>query len=156
MSAITTDDYGAHPRDEAELVAYLRSLTTAQHDYDSSAEALRDGTVACFNYLASALGNSGFQAGYAALSLIGITQGIKGPYALLKAQDALYPQYPSPEEKARGFADDWRDWLREEATKLLAEKAESTYEYVDEATGETESMPAVAPRVVEHWRTLAA
>lgn len=151
-----TNDYGAHPKTEAELVEYLRSLTGAQHDYNTSAEALRDGTVACFNYLASALGNSGFQAGYAALSLIGITEGIKGPYAILKAEDSLFPQYPSPEEKAREFADGWQDWLREEAQKKLAENPEvETRTYTDEETGEEISYQPVAPSVHEHWKALA-
>jgi hypothetical protein len=40
------DDYGAHPRSEAELVEYLRSLTSAQHDYNSATRSTGAWTAA--------------------------------------------------------------------------------------------------------------
>lgn len=151
------NDYGAQPQTEEELADYLRDLVDAQHDYNSSAQALHDGAMAAFNYLAHRLGNSGFQASHAALRLLGTVNGYGGPYGLLKAEDALFPQYPSAQERAQEMADGWRDWLADEARRRLAENPEVVYRTVtDEDGNDPVQVPNVSPAVHEHWRALAA
>jgi hypothetical protein len=85
---VKIDDYGAHPQTEEELADYLRDLVDAPHDYDSSAQALHDGAVAAFNYMAHRLGKSS-QASHAVLKLLGTVNGYRGPYGPQGARTTL-------------------------------------------------------------------
>jgi hypothetical protein len=145
-----------HPQAEDDLLAILRGLIDdPAHDYNTSAEALRDGTIAAFNYLAHRLGNSGFQASWAILNVLGDVNGYEGPFGVVKADEMLYPQYQTAEQKAREMSAGWKDWLRERATERLAEyEADPTYTHLDD-DGVERAYPKVAPTVIEHWRMLA-
>lgn len=151
------DKWGAHPQTIDELVKFIESKTGGQHDYNTSAEALHDIAVAAFNYAAGALGNSGFQAGYAALKFVGTVNGIDGPYGLLKAENMLYPQYEPVTVKAAKMAEEWKPWLAEQAREKLAEHPEVTYRTVTDDDGKNPvEMPNVHPNVHRHWQRLAA
>lgn len=124
-----------------DLITKLDALSEGSYDYNTSAEAALEFTVAAFDHAASVLGLTGFQADYVALSVVGKINGYDGPYGIIKAEDMLYPQYSTPEDKATEFAAEWADWLRDEARKRLAEfEAEPVH---------------ASPRVVAHWRRLA-
>lgn len=106
--------------------------------YESSARAMVDVGKAAFNYAASEVGASGFQASWAALTLYGELVGIAGPFIVLKGEDMLYPQYDL-QRRLQEFtdSDDMARWLGDKAAELL--KAERGVE-----------------RVRAHWQTLVA
>ena len=136
-----------------ELTAELAYLASKEHDYNSSAEAIWQAALAAFNFMANQVGATGFQASWAALRFYGQAMHIDGPFLVLRAEDALYPQYDLP-GRLQQFLDEARDWLADEARKSLAEyEAEPELSYTDD-DGTTHTMPAVAPRVLEHWRKL--
>jgi hypothetical protein len=124
----------------------LAALVNFEHDggeggYEASADAMWKAALMAFNYVASQVGASGFQASWAALKFYGEAMGIKGPFGVYKLEDALYPQYDLV-GRLSTFIDDQREWLRDEAKKRLDEHPD----------GPT----FVADRVWAHWQKLAA
>jgi hypothetical protein len=121
-----------------ELAAFISETLAAQHDYESSAQALHDITAAAFNVAASELGNTGFQASWAALRLLSTVNGYDGPYAVLKAEDMVFPQYPTPVERAAALEREWLPWAADRAREKLAD----------------DGGVAPAASVREHWELL--
>lgn len=126
------------PRCESveDLTAYITSLVNGKHDYGTCAYAMALAAQAAFEYVARELGTTGFQASCADLSFLGKVRGLKGPFVLLKAEDALYPQH-NLHRKLQEALDDWKPWLKEEAAKRLADRA------------------GAHPDVIAHWEKLA-
>lgn len=133
------------PKTEEELVAYIRemaawpnSTTDAVEGYGRCVYAMSYAAVATFNYIASTLGVTGFQAGCADLDILTHTRGMKHGFLILNGNDVLYPQYDLV-EKAREFVGQCRmsEDIRTEARRLLAEA--------------TNAAPAVAAR----WQEIA-
>lgn len=106
--------------------------------YEQSANALWKAALAAFNYVAQEAGVSGFQASWAALTFYGKAMGIKGPYGVVRGEDALYPQYDISARVESWIEEDWADWLKEEAQKRL-----------DDET-------FAAPEVRAYWEELAS
>ncbi len=126
------------PKTSEELATQIQALVGAEHDYSSSADALWKAALLAFNYAARQVGATGFQAGYSALKFYGEALGIDGPFGVVMADHALYPQYDEV-AKVRGWVEnEWRPWLIEEAQKKL-----------------TEDYGHASTRVVAHWRALA-
>ena len=121
-----------------QLVEYIQSLVTKDHDYGTCVYAMSMAAEAAFNYVSHCLGVTGFQASCADLDFIRRTRNIDGPFMLLKGADALYPQYDLAEKLAEAMQD-WRSWLKEQAQKNL----------------DTNERESVHPDVWEHWRALA-
>lgn len=145
------------PKTEEELTERVRAILAKQTiksmaEYDKATEterregynytvrALVDVALEAFNYASEVLGPSDFQAQIAALELYGKILRINGPYAVVRAEDMVYPQYDIP-AKVRGWMDGWRGWAAGEAAKKLAE-------------AETKDWP-VSPDVIRHWKRLA-
>lgn len=137
------------PESEEALIAYLREVREwVKHGeepadgYSRAGEAAALIAEAAFNWYAKAEGITGFQAGWAVMRFVGVEQGFKGPFGILKSDDMLYPQYESPTAKARQWEAEWRasDWLRDEARRLILEHPRGKN---------------VAARVWEHWHKLA-
>jgi hypothetical protein len=124
------------PQTEKQLREYIDSLVSRQHEYGTCVYAASMAATATFNYVCHVLGMTGFQASCADLDVIRRTRSIKGPFMLLKGEDALYPQYDLRGKLDEALAE-WRPWLREEAQRLLAER--------DHAH----------PNVLAHWKQLA-
>lgn len=101
-----------------ELHTYIDALIDRPHDYGSSAYAMSLAATAAFNYVASKLGVTGFQASCADLDILRRTRGIKGSFIILKAEDLLYPQYDL-HAKLEKWIGEQRKWLRDEAKKKL-------------------------------------
>ena len=103
-----------------ELKDYIEELETKEHDYGSAANALTLASVATFNYMASKLGVTGFQASFADMQFIRRTRNIKSPFIIKQLGDGLYPQYD-----LKGSFGEWVDsndskaCLKKEATKRL-------------------------------------
>lgn len=119
-----------------ELAAYIDSLVKGKHTYGTCAYAMALAAQAAFEYVARELGTTGFQCSCADLAFLGKVRNINGPFILLKASDALYPQYDL-HQKLNEAMREWQPWLKEEAQKRLA---------VQEGA---------ASGVVAHWEKLA-
>ena len=124
------------PYTREQLLQYIDSLTERPHDYGTCVYALSLAALAAFNYVARKLGVTGFQSSCADLDFIRRNRSIKGPFILLKAEDALYPQYNLSERLDEALAE-WQPWLADEAKKKLAAKEQAH------------------PAVVAHWKKLA-
>ena len=128
----------------AALVADLKAAVTFSYDsgtdgYQQSADAMRKAAVAAFNWAASVVGPTGFQASWAALRAYAEMMHIDCPFMVIRIEDALYPRYNLPGRLAE-FIEENRGWLAEQAKAKLAENREFS----------------AHPRVVEHWRKLAS
>ncbi len=125
------------PGSVEELADYVRSLVEREHDYGTCVYAMSMAATATFNFVASKLGVTGFQASCADLDILRRTRDFKWG-RLLDYEKLLYPQhrdeFPSWEE----LLDQNRNELAKRATMLLA-----TSDYA-------------ADRVKEHWRRLIA
>lgn len=126
------------PKTEKALLKYIKSMADAKdHDYGTCVYAMSLSAVATFNYVAHKLGCTGFQASCADLDIIRRTRSIKGPFAIIKAEQALYPQYNVPLQVAE-YLREWQSWLKTEAEKQL------------------KAYPDAHPDVIAHWKKLAA
>lgn len=126
------------PETKGALAEYIESLVNRDHDYGTCVYAMSMAATAAFNYVAHQLGVTGFQASCADMDIITRTRSIKGPWILLKGEDALYPQYDLKGNLAE-FMESAKPWLKDEAKKLLIEKDAHVH-----------------PNVKAHWEKLAA
>lgn len=122
-----------------EQLAVVQAAGDAESGYNAAAAFARDVATAAFNYAAHRQGLTGFQASWAVLAFTKEALNIKGPLAIIDADQMLYPQYPTPSEKAREYEERWRPALADMAEQKLAEHNKKD----------------VAPAVWEHWRKLA-
>lgn len=120
-----------------QLTEYIDSLVERAHDYGTCAYAMSLAATAAFNYVAHKLGVTGFQASCADLDFLKRSRGIKGPFMIIQAGDAVYPQYDLHGRLDKFLADS-SSWIKEQAAKNLAGNVEFT-----------------APEVLEHWKKLA-
>lgn len=124
------------PKTIEELMAYIQSQVDGPHTYGTCVYAMSLAATAAFHYVAGALGVTGFQAGCADLDVVRRTRGINGPFMLVKAQDALYPQYDLQQKLTKALTE-WRPWLAEQARQRLAESGQAS------------------PSVIRHWQSLS-
>jgi hypothetical protein len=124
-----------HPKTKDELVSVIGSLVDRPHDYGTCVYAISLSAAAAFNYAASVLGASGFQASCADLDILRLTRGLDD-FMILKAEDLLYPQY-DPMGQAAKFLKDARPRLAGKARQLLRDPA------------------GVHPQVLARWSELA-
>lgn len=127
------------PKSAKELSKYIDDLVKRQHDYGTCVYAISMAATAAFNYVASQLGVTGFQASCADMDILRRTRSLNGPFMILDGSQALYPQYDL-EGKVREWlrTDDFKKYLAEEARKKLAET------------------DGASPMVAAHWRRLAS
>lgn len=124
------------PKTKNQLDEYIESLVKKNHDYGTCVYAMSMAATATFNYVAGQLGVTGFQSSCADLDILRRTRHMKGPFMIIKGEDALYPQYDLPDRLEKAM-EEWKPWLKEEAEKKLAEGG------------------TVHPNVHEHWEKLA-
>lgn len=126
-----------------DLLGYISALVDRPHDYGTCVYAMSMAAEAAFNYVASKLGVTGFQASCADMDILRRIRGIKGGFRIACTENLLYPQY-CDSEHFPGFRDlmsdkDNQQWLADEARKLLADKPDMVH-----------------PNVKAHWIKLAA
>lgn len=121
-----------------ELNQYVESLVKREHDYGTAVYAMSLAATATLNFVGKKLGVTGFQASCADLDIVRRNRGIKGPFILLKADDALYPQYDLMNTLQESM-DKWRGWLSKQATIELKDCKDEP----------------VHPNVKAHWEKLA-
>lgn len=126
--------------------------------YGKCVEAMWRAAYMAHELVASRLGVTGFQHGMSSLALLGALRSLEGPYMIVDASQALYPQYDLV-GKVQNFlaGQDVRSWLAREASKKLddAAKEPEFNEWTDE-NGEVQRMRNVHPTVEAHWKRLAA
>jgi hypothetical protein len=125
------------PTTPEELNEIIDALIKREHDYGTCVYAMSMASVAAFNFVASKLGVTGFQAGCADLDIVRRTRHIKSPFMVISLQDALFPQYDLI-SKTHEFIENNMDWLQNEAKKYLEDRAGKA-----------------APTVEAHWRLIA-
>lgn len=125
------------PLTEKQLVEYINSLINRNHDYGTCVYAMSMAAVAAFYYVSHKLGVTGFQASCADLDILRRTRSMKGPFIILKGEDALYPQC-DPAEKFAEAMESWKPWLKEQAQKKIEENG------------------VAHSAVVAHWHKLAS
>jgi hypothetical protein len=123
------------PCTEKQLLEYVKSLVDRDQDYGTCVYAMSLAALAAFHFAAHKLGVTGFQASCADLDFIRRTRSLKGPFMLIKAEDALYPQR-DPVEKLHEAMREWIPWIQEQASIKLRENG------------------GAHPAVVAHWKRL--
>lgn len=129
-----------HPKTIEELMAFVQSMVEGQHDYGTCVYAMSLSAVAAFNYVASQLGVTGFQASCADMDILARTRGWEWG-RLLNYENLLYPQYCDE----RHFPSAAR--LIEEHKAELAKRARKKIE---------ENHSSAHPEVLAHWNYLAS
>lgn len=102
------------------LAKYISDLVQGPHDYSTCVYAVSLAATATFNFVASKLGVTGFQASRAGLDILRRTRRLEGPSILLKVEDLLYPQYDLV-RRLREAVDSWSGWAAQQAAKKLEE-----------------------------------
>lgn len=121
-----------------ELLEYIDSLVEREHDYGTAVYAMSMAAVAAYNYVAHKEGVTVFQASCADLDILRRNRGLlRGK--ILDYGNLLYPQYLNEEHfpSIQQLLRQNREWLREEAIKLLATSGYATQS------------------VIDHWKMLA-
>ena len=125
------------PLTSEQLNEYISSLVTRVHDYGTCVYAMSMAATAAFNYVASALGVTGLQASCADLDILRRTRNFSGPFLIVSAEDALYPQYDVAKRLQQAMRK-WEPWLKEQSKANLKS-----------------SNSSVHPDVLARWRHLA-
>jgi hypothetical protein len=113
-----------NPGSADTLAKYIDGLVKQQHDYGTCVYAMSMSAVAALNYVAHALGVTGFQASCADMDILRRTRRMER-FGIQDYSNLLYPQYA---EKFKSFSElivENAKWLREEACALLAKKEEA-------------------------------
>lgn len=110
------------PKSKKNLIEYIDQQIHPRHghDYNSAPDAAANAALAAFNYVATELGMTGFQAGYAQMQFIKTSRHIEGPFMILDATQMLYPQY-DPHNQVQEFLEECKPALGEIAKKKLEE-----------------------------------
>lgn len=127
-----------YPETIEQLTEYINSLVDRPHDYGTCVYAMSLSAVAAFNFVASKLGATGFQASCADLDILRRTRGFDGPFKIVDASDWLYPQY-SPMNDLMEFKTKCDPWLAEQARQKLEGHA-------------TDGLAVES--VVDHWKKI--
>lgn len=126
------------PNNLNDLSAFIEEVVGQDHEYGTCVYAMSLAAVAAYNYVASRLGVTGFQASCADLDILRRTRNIEGPFMLLDLNDCLYPNRDYA-ARLDEFIGKNELWLRLQARKKLAESRGNK----------------VNPQVMAHWIFLA-
>lgn len=143
-----------------ELVRYVEAhARRTSHDYGTCVNAMAMSALAALEYVSHVIGVTGLQHSCADIDFVRRTDGrfefqeacmdtmrrsrrIEGPFMLVRASDALYPQC-DPSTKLADALKEWRPWLAKKALEMLLERV-----------GEDGTPSMVHPNVEQHWRQL--
>jgi len=128
------------PKTEDDLKRIIDAVTNRSHDYGTCCYAMSIAAEATFNYVASKLGVSGFQASCADLDILKRTRHINGPFAIITGEKMLYPQYNVQDEILKTIGE-WQPWIAKECQAQLDKHKSDEH---------------VHPDVRAYWERLAA
>lgn len=128
------------PKTIEELAAFVDSMVGGQHDYGTCVYAMSLSAVAAFNFVASRLGVTGFQASCADMDILARTRGWKWG-RVLDYENLLYPQYCDSDHfpSAAELIEQNKDELAKRARVKLKESSGNAH-----------------PNVLAHWNYLSA
>ena len=130
---------GAWPKTPGELIDYILKICEEnKDDYGTAVYAMSLSAVAAMRFASFIVGATGFQASVADLDIIRRSRSLKCPFAIIKAQDMLFPQYNIRMDVER-LLKAWEPWAKEEAKKKLEKDNE-----------------IAAVGVIKHWQALVA
>lgn len=72
-----------------QVMDYIESLVTQDHDYGTCVYAMSMAAVAAYNYVARKLGVTGFQASCADLDIVRRNRRIDGPFMLVNGENVV-------------------------------------------------------------------
>jgi hypothetical protein len=96
------DSVAPTPQTSEELRAYIDGLVDGEHSYGTCVYAMSLAATAAFNFVASRMGVTGFQASCADLDILKRTRGYKHGFSIVDNSKLLYPQcwteeyFPTP------------------------------------------------------------
>lgn len=120
-----------------DLTVFIRDLKEREHNYGTAVYAMSIAAVAAFYYIAKGQGVTGFQASCADLDILRRLRHLDSPFALIKADDMLYPQCDIA-SNVQEILEKWKPWAKEQAKAFL-----------------TEPKDHVSENVIAHWKRLA-
>ena len=115
----------------------MRTLLKKEHDYTSAMKVTARLTYEFFDYVASKLGLSGFQASWAQLEFLKLARHYEHGFMIVDFGNVLYPQYYHDRKhfpSAKQILMDNLDYFKKQAEKLLKER------------------PCAHPEVRKHWK----
>lgn len=113
-----------------ELIEYISKICEENKgDYGTAVYAMSMSAIAAMRYAASVVGATGFQASCADLDIVRRSRGLDCPFAIIKANDMLYPQY-SIRRKIEELLQEWTPWAKEQAFALLRDHKDHAAENV--------------------------
>ncbi len=129
---------------EIELMNYIKSLETQEHDYGTCVYAMSMAATAAFNYMARKLGVTGFQAGCADLDILRRTRNLESGFKILNYENVFYPQCCNSEyfPSHTDIINSNKIWAAKEAKKKIAA--------IKNDSG------GAHPDVLNHWELLAS
>lgn len=125
-------------KDREELMAYIDKLAERPQDYGTCVYSMSMAATAAFNYIASRVGASGFQASCADLDVLRRTRHWDR-FCVLNLEDAIYPQSDLRVKLDEYLAKN-ADYLRDKAREQLDKYGDEEY---------------IHPDVRAHWEKLA-
>lgn len=128
------------PKTIKELGKYIEGLVEREHDYGTCVYAMSLAATASFNFVASKLGVTGFQASCADMDILRRTRNLESGFAIVDYNKLLYPQYCDD-----AHFPSWQK-LIEQNKESLATKAKEKL---------AKSTDSVHPDVLAHWEMLA-
>jgi hypothetical protein len=127
-----------YPQTMDQLSEYIDSLVNNEHNYGTCVYAMSLAAVAAFHFVAQKLNTTGFQQRTAARDLMKRTGAVSGPFLILHAENAIYPDFDFVKIVKQTLLQ-WRPWLRERAKYKLANT----------------NLHLASRSVVAHWKRLA-
>lgn len=126
------------PQSLAELNRYISAMVDRDHDYGTEVYAMSMVAAAAFQYVASKLGVSGFQASGAGLDFLRRVRGMECGFRIIDYKNLLFPQYLTPEHFPT-----MQDLLRDNCKELgmIAQQ-------------KIKENPKAHPSVMRHWENL--
>ena len=122
-----------------ELVKYISHLENMEHDYGTACYAISMAAVATFNYMASKLDITGYQASCAGLDIIKRIRRLESGFTIMDYDKCFYPQYLNSQEyfpSAQYIIDNNKEWFAKKAKEKL------------------ENITGASENVIQHWKYL--
>ena len=128
------------PKSWDELRDFCEPLFAKENDdYGKAVYCMSLAAVAMFNFAASKVGATGFQASCADMDILRRTRHMENGFQIVNYDNALYPQY-----------------LEGDHTALIAIFDEIAPDLADAAAKLIEKNPGANARVIDHWKRIAA
>lgn len=124
---------------EEQLTAFIGVLVDREQVYGTCVYAMSMASVAAFNYVASKLGVTGFQASCADMDILKRLRHMEHGFKIIDYANLFYPQYMDTIPGAWGIVSENKEYFKKEAQKLL-DKGDAN----------------VHANVKEHWKKLAS